>query len=166
MARILTMLQFQGLYGVGAKTTRRLLHSGEVGGLKTGAGWRILDPGPVLLELVRHQTQELVAVPFVRGVEASALLRISSRRLRQLAESGKIEFKLRGTRRLYALQSLLDYMASRGDSRDQHDGYRRPWVMAWARELIDRKLPEYFAESDLPDSAPDTPSANHAQRRQ
>jgi hypothetical protein len=162
MARILRMIEFQALYQVGEKTARKLLYSGEIAGFKTTAGWRIVDPGPVLLELVRHQTQELANIPFVRGTEASALLNISSRRLRQLAEAGAIEFKLSGKRRHYALQSLLNYMASRGRGRDQHEGYRRPCVMAWARKLIERKLPEYFFQADLPDSEQTKPSANHA----
>lgn len=87
---------------------------------------------------------------------------ISGRRLRQLAEDGRVDFKLRGTRRLYALQTLLDYMSRRGRSRAQRNGYARPWVLEWAKELIEQKLPEYFPQNALPDSAqgthPVTPS--------
>jgi hypothetical protein len=107
---------------------------------------------------MRQQTQELAAVPFIRGTEACQLMGISGRRLRQLAEDGRVDFKLHGTRRVYALQTLLDHMGRRGRSRGQRDGYRRPFVMEWARELIDRKLPEYFPEKSLPDSSPGTPS--------
>jgi hypothetical protein len=158
MARILTTRQFQALYQIGEKAARRLLYSGEIAGIKTGAGWRILDPGPVLLEMVRRQSQELAAVPFIRGLEASQLTGISDRRLRQLAEAGEIEFKLSGKRRVYALQSLLDFMARRGQNRDKHDGYRRPYVMAWARDLVERKLPDYCSGNDLPESRQATPS--------
>jgi hypothetical protein len=45
MARILTMRQFEAVYRLGEKSARKLLHSGEIAGLKTGAGWRIVDPG-------------------------------------------------------------------------------------------------------------------------
>jgi hypothetical protein len=158
MARILTSRQFQAVYQVGERLARQMCRRGVVPAIKTPAGWRIVDPGPVLLELARRQAQELVAVPFIIGVEASQLAGISDRRLRQLAEAGEIDFKLSGKRRQYALQSLLNYMARRGRSRDQRNGYCRPWVVAWAKELIERQLPGYLSEKSLPDSAPGTPS--------
>lgn len=158
MARILTSRQFQAVYQVGERLARQMCKRGVVPAIKTPAGWRIVDPGPALLELVRQQAQELVAVPFIRGVEACQLAGISDRRLRQLAETGEIEFKLSGKRRLYALRSLLCYMSRRGLSHDQRNGYCRPWVVAWAKELIERQLPGYFSEKSLPDSAPGTPA--------
>jgi len=135
------MTQFRAVYQLGEKSIRKMLYSGELMGMRTPAGWRIVDPGPALLELMQQEAQKLATVPFIRGNEASELLEISDRRLRQLAESGEIEYKLSGVRRVYALQSLIELMSRRSErGRAQEGGCSRPWVKRWAREAIAKQL--------------------------
>jgi hypothetical protein len=158
MARILTFLQFQALYQLGEKSARKLLYSGDIAGIRTGAGWRIVDPGPELLQLMRMEAADLAEIPFIRGVEAATLLNISSRRLRQLAERGQIKYRLHGARRIYSLQSLLDYIAWRGRVRSQSEGYIRPQVMVWAKSMLRQTLNERGVV--LPDFLRDVRSEN------
>jgi len=164
MARILTARQFRAAYQLSDRVARRMCQRGEIPAFKAGARWRVVDVGEHMVQLARRQAAALETTPFLRGVEAAQLMGISDRRLRQLAEAGNVEFKLHGTRRLYALQSLLDYMARSGQNRAQRGGYARPYVMEWARQLVAQKLAEYSFENDLPDSALPAPSANQAQQ--
>lgn len=150
------MLQFQVVYQIGEKAVRRLLYSGELAGIRTGAGWRIVDPGPELLDLMRMQAAELASVPFIRGGEAADLMNVSDRRVRRLGELGTLQYEMRGSRRVYSLESIAAYMAQR------HSGHRkqshtdvRPWVRRWAAAnvaavLRDREIPvPDFLENEL-----------------
>jgi len=142
MARILTMLQFRAVYQLGERSVRRLLHSGELAGIRTGAGWRIVDPGPELLQLMRMQATELAGVPFIRACEVAELMGVSERRVRRLAEVGKLQYRMKGARRLYALASIEAYMARRHGCRKQTHKDVRPWVRHWAREMLAKRLKE------------------------
>ena len=159
------MLQFRALYQLGEKTVRRMLQSGQLMPVKTPGGhWRIFDPGSDIVELTRRQAAELAATPFIRGCEVADLMGISERRVRRLAEQGKLRYQMRGSRRVYALAEIEDYMAQR------HGGYRkarhsdvRPRVRRWAADTLAKTLrergvtvPDFLQKEQWPKS-PDIP---------
>jgi hypothetical protein len=157
--RILTLAQFQIVYQIGQKTALRMCQRGDVPAFKAGGRWRVADAGAYLVELARRRAASLETTAFLRGVETAALLRVSSRRLRKLAQDDEIDYDLRGGRRVYSLESVLQYATRRDHKHARRGSNIRPAVMAWAESLLAKKLAqESFAT--VPDFMRDEPSAN------
>ncbi len=141
MPRVLTMLQFRARYGLSPATVRAMLRNGKLQGLNTAGGhWRIVDPGPELLEKLRRKAVEIEQVCLIRGVEVAALLGVSTRYVRILAERGILGHTLSGSRRLYPLAEVLKILTARERRTKKGTGsYARPTVLAWAK----KRLSEY-----------------------
>jgi hypothetical protein len=159
--RILTLTQFQIVYQIGQKTALRMCQQGEIPAFKAGGRWRIVDIGAHLVELAQRQGSSLEATPFLRGVETAALLRVSSRRLRKLAEDNRIDHDRRSGRRVYSLESVLQYAAQRDRKHARRGSYIRPAVMAWAQSLLAKKLATESLVT-VPDFVRDEAAANPA----
>ncbi len=131
--------QFCAVYHLGRASVRRMLKTGQLQGIRTGAGWRIPDPGPVLVERVRQQCLALEDVPFVRGSEVAQLMGITPRRVRQLAEAGILPCRMRSHRRVYALADVIAVIKRRQEIREPGT-YIRSWVLEWAKERVAEAL--------------------------
>ena len=141
--RVFTFAEFAVWYKLSDYSARKLLRSGAVPALKTPSGWRIPDPGPTLVEMTRQQAALLAETPFIRGCEVADLMNVSERRVRRLAELGRLQCQMRGSRRVYSLASVEACMARRhtgGRSRSHSD--IRPSVRAWAAESLAKLLKE------------------------
>ena len=131
--RILSMLQFEAVYGVGRNSVRKMLKDGRLHGIRTPAGWRIADPGPTLFERVRRMSNELREICILRGVEVAELLGVSTRRVRQMAEKGVLRYETRGKKRLFRLASVLEIIKEREKGKKRGTGsYIRPAIITWA----------------------------------
>jgi hypothetical protein len=161
MARILTTLQFRALYQLSERVARRMCREGDIPAIKAGGRWRVVDVGEHMVQLARRQAASLEAMPFLRGVEAAALLRVSSRRLRKLAEDDRIDYDQCGGRRVYSLESVLQYAAHRDQKHARRGSYIRPAVMAWAQSLLAKKLATESLVT-VPDFVRDEAAANPA----
>lgn len=137
MAKILSMRQFEVWYGLGRPTIRRMLLSGDLEGIKTTAGWRIVDPSPLLFQRLVDRATGIERACFLQAVEVAALLGMSSRRLRRLAEEGKIHFEWHGKRRLYPLAEVRRLLSEREQGRKRGSGsYVRLQVISWAKKRL------------------------------
>ena len=143
MPRILSMLQFCVWYGLGRKTIRNMLRAGDLQGIRTPVGWRIVDPSRELFEILRRRAIEIDQACFLRGIEVAELLGMSTRRVRRLAEDGRLRFRMIGKRRAYPLASVVGFIAQRERGAKRGTGsYSRPTVMAWARKRLERQRTE------------------------
>lgn len=112
-----------------------MLLQGQLAGIRTPAGWRVFDPGPTLLDRLRQQSMALEDTALLRGCEVAQLLRVSTRWVRKMAEAGKLPFRSRHGRRVYALADVLS-VRDRPHEKRQPGSYVRPSVVAWARKQM------------------------------
>lgn len=137
LTRVLTVPEFAAFYQLDRRTVRKMLALGQLAGIRTPAGWRIPDPGALLLARLRQQQAALCDVPFIRGVEVAELLNVSSRRVRRMAEDGVLPCRVSRGRRLYALSDIIAVINGRSQPRSRQSGsYARPWLLAWARKNL------------------------------
>jgi len=138
LVRILNMQEFCIWYGLGRTAIRKMLKTGQLQGIRTPAGWRIPDPGPVLLERMRQQAVALEQAPFIRGVEVAELVGLTPRWVRRMAEQGLLPSTRQGKRRLYKLADVLDLMDQRRKKvpRRGSGTYIRPEVIRWASQVM------------------------------
>jgi hypothetical protein len=118
--RWLSMLETAVRLGVGWKSVKGMLTRGQLEGVKTPAGWRVLYPSGPLAAGIARTMQAPDDIYLLRGVEAAGLLGISSRGLRKMADEGRIKSRWVGKRRFYSVQAVRDALARR------HNGNKLP----------------------------------------
>jgi predicted site-specific integrase-resolvase len=112
MSRFISIKEFAFLMGVHPKTVYHWVRDGKVKAIKREKNLFVEEPEDLsAISSAPNEIKEEDRIPLVRGKEVAELLGISDRRLRQLAECGKIGCrKIFGARR-YSVQDIRDFIA-------------------------------------------------------
>ena len=113
--RWISTAEFCATYGYAHKeTVYALRKKGYIHGVKRFGKWYFLDPG--LFEGTDARIRELDKIPILRGEEVAKILHVIPRRVRTLAEQGRLPYRLIGNNRRYSvndLRQLLGYRLAR-----------------------------------------------------
>lgn len=145
--RLLSVRDFGLLYGYGRGRIRKLIEDGHIKAVPGDGPMRIYDPA--WSAAAGHTMTGLEDLYILKGADVATLLGVTIRRVRQLAEEGRLEFKdvrpgkMKGFSRpgspglrRYSVSGVQKLMEEYERQRHIKKDGSRPWLVEFARQKL------------------------------
>ena len=121
----LSTKEFAAKYATIPETIKYWRNTGKIRFVKRGARYFHLDPGnfeSLAATTAPFEVREIDRIPLIRGLEVAKILDVSRRRIRQLAEQGKVGCRVIGHNRRYSIADVRKLLAYRALRAEQENG--------------------------------------------